>query len=120
MKRGNHPDALWLRLLKSLANLFRRSIFILIPLVAVVAVTTFRAKEINATGYRQLQNAYKVGSSAFQLKVTEAMEDGRVSRAERSALMRQYSSENRTLPAEWGVLGDLAAEREALSALVRD
>ncbi len=120
MKRGNHPDTLWLRLLKSLAKLFRRTIFILIPLTAVVAVTTFRAKEINATGYRKLQNAYKAGSSAFQLKVAEAMQDGTVSLAERSALMHQYSSENQTLPAEWGVLGDVAAEREALSALIRD
>ncbi|HCP6903034.1 hypothetical protein [Shigella flexneri] len=89
----------------------------LLLLALGAAFTSQQAMEIDATGYRQLQAAYKAGSSAFQARAAEAMQNGSVSRWERAALLREYERENRAPVAET-TGGDVAAERHALAALI--
>ena len=55
--------------------------------------------------------------TAFQARVAEAMQNGTVSRWERTALLRQYWSDSSALAVEFEV-GEIAAERQALAALV--
>lgn len=105
--------------MKTFARWLRRNM--LVPLLLVLgagaAATIYQSMEIDALGYRQLQNAYKAGSSAFQARVAEAMQNGTVSRWERTALLRQYWSEGSALAVELEV-GEVAAERQALASLV--
>jgi hypothetical protein len=105
--------------MKTFARWLRRNMLVplLLALGAGAAATIYQSMEIDALGYRQLQNAYKAGSSAFQARVAEAMQNGTVSRWERTALLRQYWSESRALAVELEV-GEIAAERQALAALV--
>ncbi|MCW5292554.1 hypothetical protein [Verminephrobacter eiseniae] len=105
--------------MKAFAHWLRRNM--LVPLLIVLAgsavASIYRSMEIGALSYRQLQNAYKAGSSTFQSHVTAAMQNGVVSRWRYTALMQQYWVDASALAVELDV-GEVASERQALADLV--
>ncbi|MEX3614685.1 MAG: hypothetical protein VB141_13240 [Burkholderia gladioli] len=65
-----------------------RSVALLAALMALAAVV-FQTREINAQEYRLLRDAFKAGTPELRASIASYMTDGKVSRWEYSAIVRQ-------------------------------
>ncbi|KWF77605.1 hypothetical protein WL93_26710 [Burkholderia diffusa] len=57
--------------------------------LAAVAAVVFQTREINAQEYRLLRDAFKAGTPELRASIAGYMTDGKVSRWEYSAIVRQ-------------------------------
>ncbi|MGU7785108.1 hypothetical protein [Burkholderia sp. PU8-34] len=94
-----------------------------IPLTAIVAVVIWAAmpssKEIDARQYAALSHAYTSFPSAFRHEIANAMEHGRISDWDYQTLVRDSLSNGVALDWPATGVGDVAAERSKLAAVIQ-